>query len=627
MTPSRRPAHEEPRTTAAPRSLRAGGDRLRRGLKLVFDPMVLAATVVVNLLALAMPAVLLQVYDRIIPNGSVDTLILLVSGLALAFAMDAVLRMARAMLAGWAGARFEFQLGSEAVDRLLHADQRVAGDAAVGVNLDRLAAIDQLRDFYANQGAIVLIDLPFAVIFLLLVALIAGPLVLVPLTGLALFGALAFQVGQRLRKALSERGVIDDRRMSFIIEILSGVHTLKALAMETLMVRRYERLMNSVAQEVYRTALLSGTAQTIGSSFMQVVAFAVAAIGSMLVLSEEMTVGGLAACTMLAGRALQPMLRAMGIWTHFQAIRVAHDRLDAIFATPLAPGQGGEAITVNAGAIELRNVVFGYLADRPVLRGIDISIEPGECIGITGGNGAGKSTLLSVMGGLLAPNEGSVSIDGQTLATADRGSYVRQVGYLPQHCTLFHGTLLENLTMFRGRRYYEEALRLAGELGLDEYIARLPQGYDTQIDSSAHDQLPGGVRQRIAVIRALIDKPKIILFDEANTALDHASDMRLKELLRRLRGHVSIVLVSYRPSLLELADRRFELVEGRLSPWAPPQAQQGPPPQPGPRPPSEPAIQPSQARPAAAPTTAPTPVQVLAQAKLHVPAVDVGGAA
>lgn len=569
---SMRPSTGMPNETSALRAARARRERRRRGLRLVFDPAVLAATVVVNLLALALPVVLLQVYDRIIPNASVDTLLLLVGGLVVAFAMDAALRMARAALAGWAGARYEFQVGSDAVDRILHADQAAAGDAAVGVNLDRLAAIDQLRDFYANQGATVLVDLPFALLFLGLMWLISGPLVLVPVIGLGLFGLLALRIGQRLRRALSERAVIDDRRMSFIIEILNGVHTLKALAMETLMVRRYERLMNGVAQEVYRTSLLSGTAQTIGSSFMQVVSFAVASIGSLLVLSEAMTVGGLAACTMLAGRALQPMLRAMGMWTHFQAIRVAQDRLDAIFATPLAPGADGAMLSIAAGSLSLTGVEFAYRSDAPVLRGIDLEIAPGECVGISGGNGVGKSTLLSVMAGILAPSAGGIAVDGQALACAERASYARQIGFLPQHCTLFHGTLLENLTMFRGRQHVADALRLAGELGLDEYIARLPQGYDTLVDSSSHDQLPGGVRQRIAIIRALIDKPKIVLFDEANTALDHASDLRLKELLRRLRGHVTIVMVSYRPSLLDLADRRFELVDGRLVPWSRPQA-------------------------------------------------------
>ncbi len=545
------------------------GGPFRQGLRLIFDPAILTATIVINLLALGLPVVLLQVYDRIIPNNSVDTLLLLICALAISFMLDAILRSARAALAGWAGARYEFKVGSAAVARLLHANQREADATAVGVNLDRLAAIDQLRDFYANQGATVLIDLPFALLFLLLVYLIGGPLVIVPLIALLVFGIAAFSVGQSLLEALAARSVLDDRRMSFLIEILSGVHTLKAMAMETLMVRRYERLMNSAAQEVYRTALLSGIAQTIGTAFAQISAFAVAAAGSLLVMSEDLTVGGLAASTMLAGRALQPMLRAMGIWTNFQGIRVARDRLTALFKTPLESGFDGRPLTVGAGALAFDDVHFAYDERRPVLSGVTLTIGAGECVGITGGNGSGKSTLLQMLNGMVTPDRGTVSIDGQSLVGADRRSYVSAIGYLPQHCTLFHGTILDNLTMFRGRRYFDEALRLAAELGLDEYIARMPMGYDTVIDSSSHDQLPGGVRQRIAVIRALVDKPKIILFDEANTALDHGSDARLRELLSRLKGHVTILLVSYRPSLLELADRRFELVGAQLRPWVP----------------------------------------------------------
>ncbi len=240
-----------------------------------------------------------------------------------------------------------------------------------------------------------------------------------------------------------------------------------------------------------------------------------------------------------------------------------------MFKTPLESGFDGRPLTVGAGALAFDDVHFAYDERRPVLSGVTLTIGAGECVGITGGNGSGKSTLLQMLNGMVTPDRGTVSIDGQPLVGADRRSYVSAIGYLPQHCTLFHGTILDNLTMFRGRRYFDEALRLAAELGLDEYIARMPMGYDTVIDSSSHDQLPGGVRQRIAVIRALVDKPKIILFDEANTALDHGSDARLRELLSRLKGHVTILLVSYRPSLLELADRRFELVGAQLRPWVP----------------------------------------------------------
>ena len=259
----------------------------------------------------------------------------------------------------------------------------------------------------------------------------------------------------------------------------------------------------------------------------------------------------------------------MGIWTHFQAIRIAHARLEKIFSLPAEPGYGGPPIVVREGAIRLEDVHFSYDGKRPVLTGLDLDVRAGECVGISGGNGAGKSTLLALIGGLRTPDRGTISIDGQTLAGADRRSLSASIGYLPQHCMLFHGSILDNLVMFRGRAYVDEALRLAGELGLDEYVARMPQGYETVIDSSANDQLPGGVRQRVAVIRALVQKPKIVLFDEANTALDMASDALLKTLLRRLRGETSMVLVSYRPSLLELADRRFEITGGILVPRIP----------------------------------------------------------
>jgi ATP-binding cassette subfamily C protein LapB len=536
----------------------------RHGLKLVFDMPIIAATLVINLLSLALPAVLLQVYDRIVPNNSVDTLYLLIIGLAICFVLDAVLRSARAALAGWSGARYEFRIGVAAVERVLHGDPRAVENASVGVHLDRLSAIDQLRDFYANQGATVLVDLPFVFLFLGFIAVIGGNLVLVPIVLMVIFGWAALRTGARLRDALTSRGVIDDRRMSFIIEVLTGAHTMKALAMETLMIRRYERLMNSAAQEVYRTAILSNVAQNLGAVFTQIASFAVAAFGAMSVLDNTMTLGSLAACTMLAGRAMQPMLRAMGIWTQFQSIRVAHERLANLFDMPMEAGYGARPITVDKGTIAFDNVHFSYDGRREVYGGLSLAIGAGECVGISGGNGAGKSTLVALMAGLQMPNSGVVRLDGHDLRGVDRRSYVRAIGYLPQHCTLFTGTILDNLVMFRGRKYHDEALRLAGELGLDEYIARMPHGYETRIDSSAHDQLPGGVRQRIAVVRALVEKPRVILFDEANTALDQQSDAKLRRLLETLRGKTTMVLVSYRPSLLELADRRFELIKGEL---------------------------------------------------------------
>jgi ABC-type bacteriocin/lantibiotic exporter with double-glycine peptidase domain len=234
----------------------------------------------------------------------------------------------------------------------------------------------------------------------------------------------------------------------------------------------------------------------------------------------------------------------------------------------LAPG--GRLRTLKSALLQ-RSLTRGLTAEEAIqaLDDVSFTVGKGEAFGLIGGNGSGKSTLLALIGGLRAPDRGAIYLDGEDLAGADRRFLAGAVGYLPQHCQLFHGTILDNLVMFRGRAFVDEALRLAGELGLDEYVARMPQGYETVIDSSAHDQLPGGVRQRVAVIRALVRKPRIVLFDEANTALDMESDVKLKALLKRLKGEATLLLVSYRPSLLELAERRFELIDGVLVPRIP----------------------------------------------------------
>jgi ABC-type bacteriocin/lantibiotic exporter with double-glycine peptidase domain len=200
---------------------------------------------------------------------------------------------------------------------------------------------------------------------------------------------------------------------------------------------------------------------------------------------------------------------------------------------------------------------------------VTLDVAPGELVGIAGGNGSGKSTLLQLACGALVPDHGRVLIDGQPLAGVDRASFSTAVNYLPQVSTLFEGTILENLTMFRGPEHAEEALRLAAELGIDGFVSRLPGGYETRIDSSTHDQLPAGIRQAISLVRALVTRPRIVLFDEANMAFDQESDTRLQQMLRRLKGSVTVVMVTYRPSLLALADRSFRLDGGVLAPWDP----------------------------------------------------------
>jgi len=526
---------------------------------------VLAASFTLNLLALVMPIVILQTYDRIVPNESVDTLLLLVAFVAGALVLDAFLRLGRTHVTGWAAARFEHRLGCSMVRRLLSADLVAYERSAPGVHLDRLTAIDRLRDFYCGQSILVMVDLPFAILFLGLIAYLAGALVLVPLGILAGFSVMAWQLGRKLRAAIEDRSEVDDRRYNFIIELLTGIHTVKALGMEAQMVRRYERLQESSAVSGIEVNKLSGRAQSLGALFSNLTIVLTAGFGSLWVIQGELTTGGLAASSLLAGRSLQPLLRAMGLWTQFQNVEVARVRVEEAMATPPEAPANLPALPPVAGALKLEGVRFAYDADGPeIFRGIDLEVPAGGAIGIRGANGIGKSTLLRLMLRLYNPTAGRITIDGHDLAKFDPQCIREQVVYLPQQAVLFQGTIMDNLTGFRGEEAIEPALEVAAWLGLDSVIARLPDGYESRVGESGADALPGGIRQRIAIAHAIARGPKVVLFDEANSYLDASGDAMLRTVLEQLKGRTTLILVSHRPSLLQLADTIYEIRDGVL---------------------------------------------------------------
>ncbi len=522
------------------------------------------ATAFINILGLALPLTLLQIYDRILPNTAQGTLLLLVIGVGFAILLETVLRLIRSYVGGWMGARFEHLAGCAAIERLLTSEITEFEKDGSGVHLERFNSFSILRDFFSGQAIITLCDLPFAVLFLLLITYLAGWLVLVPLALIALFFVAAFAVGHLLRQSLENRIKADDRRFNFIIEVLGGVHTVKAMAMENQMLRRYERLQESCAESDYSVAFNSATALGIGTVFSQLTIFSVVGLGALQVINGSLTVGGLAACTMLAGRALQPLQRAAGIWTRFQNIRLALDRATRVF--DMTPESEGDRIPLPAvkGAIELKNVDYRESENEPlVIDHVSLSIAAGETIAITGEQSSSHSSLLCLVMGVLKPSSGQVLIDGHDLAGLDPDSVRRQIAYLPQDAVLFNGTILENLTMFRPEAE-EQALEIAKYLGLDQSVTRMPKGYETIVGDGAEESQPRGRKQRIDVGRALVDRPRILLFNSVNSAMDREGDTILRSFLEKIKGQCTQILVTHRPSLISLADRVFELRNGRL---------------------------------------------------------------
>lgn len=525
------------------------------------------ATFVINLLSLVLPLTLMQVYDRIVPNTAFSTLTLLVFGAGAALMLEALLQYLRAVTAGWSAARYEHVEGCRAVERMLSARLSTFEEQGVGEHLENFNALPRLKDFYSGQAMRALIDLPFALIFVVAVAYLGGWLALVTVSVLTAFAISAAWLGRRLREVLLERVTNDNRRQNFIIEVLGGIGTVKAMAMEAQMSRRFERLQENCSKTNYKIAEASSYANGASTYFSYAMLFAVAATGSLFVIDGTLSVGGLAACTLLSGRAMQPLQRAMGAWTRFQDIRIARSRLDRILNLEMDPVSLAEQPELTGDeALVMTDVSFSYPGqDQPLLSGINLRVEPGRAIAIRAETtGSGKSTLLHLMTGVLEPTSGTVQLGSHNISELSPAIKGKVITYLPAKSTALNGTILENLTMFRPHRT-AVALELSRRLGLDDIAAQLPRGYEMVIGDGVGNTLSQGVMQRISLVRGLATQSEFILFDEANSAIDGAGDAELRTLLEEAKVKSGLVLISHRPSLLKLADVTYDLKDGRIT--------------------------------------------------------------
>lgn len=527
---------------------------------------VLVGSIAINFFALATPLALLQVYDRIIPNQAIETLTLLVFGLIGIMLIDAVFRYARSCLIIWHAMQLDHALNVTLVDRFLDTPSLEFEKETPGGYMDKLGAIDTLRDFEGGQSRLLMLDLPFVAVFLTLIAVIGGSLVYVPIALFAILVVVTALSGSALRKVLNDRWAFDDRRYSFIVETLNGIPAIKSMAMEPQIQRRYERLLKTGASATYRTIELGGIAQSFGAVFAGVTMVSVVAVGAMLVIDGSISMGSLAACTLLSGRTIQPLLKGLSLWTQLQSVDVAREKASSLFDLKPQSGNTVEPVSRLAGLIELKNLSFRYGAGEPdIISNVSVKIQPGEMISLTGIDNSGKSTLVRLISGVLKPSQGQVMIDGMEASGPHHRELSNWIAYVPPHPVVFQGTILENLAMFRTGDAIDNARLAARAIELEEEIHRLPDGYDTKVNQGIAEQLPMGFLQRMTIARALAMKPQVMIFDEANNSLCAKGDAAVMKALGVLKGGPTIIAVTHRPSLMRLADRRFVMADGVLS--------------------------------------------------------------
>ena len=526
---------------------------------------ILAAAALVNVFALAMPIFSMNVYDRVVPNNAIETLWMLAAGLLLVLGVDYLIRMLRGHFVDLASSRIDLKLSALIMERVL--GMRLAHrPASVGSFAANLRSFETVRDFIASATVTALIDLPFAFLFLFVMMWISWPLVAFPVIGIVAMVIYSYVIQHKMRELSETTFRAAALRNATLVESLTALETIKANGAEGLMQAKWEGTAAFLARTSASLRLLSSSAMNGAATLTQLISVMIVVAGVYLINERWLTMGGLIACTMLAGRALSPLGQVVGLLMQFENAKTA---LAGLEQTMMTPGERSEESTFVhrpdiRGEIEFRNVSFTYPGhSQEVLRNVSFRIKPGERVVVLGRVGSGKTTLHKLMLGLYQPTEGAVFLDGVDLRQLDPADLRRNVGYVEQDTLLFYGSLRDNISL---RAPYADDLAVvtAAEIGgLSEFADRHPQGYDMVIGERGAS-LSGGQRQAVAIARAVLLDPPVLLLDEPTSSIDFTSESQFKASLSRFIQHKTMVIVTHRLSLIDLADRMIVIDDGKI---------------------------------------------------------------
>lgn len=526
---------------------------------------VLLASLFVQLFALATPLLFQVVIDKVLVHKGISTLIVIVIGLIGISLFEVILNYLRSYALAHTTSRVDVELGAQLFDHLLRLPVSYHDTRAAGQTVARMRELETIRSFLTGQGLSAIIDIAFAMIFIAVMFLYSQNLTLIVLLSIPVYVLVTFIIRPLLRERINERFKTGAASQQLLVETIIGFQTLKAGAVEPAVRMQWERRLADYVRSSFDAVNLSNIGQNAFQFINKTVTALVLFVGAKAVIDGELTVGGLIAFNMIMGQVTAPILRLSQLWQDLQQVLISVDRVGDILCSP-TEGERFESMSLPQikGDIELKEVSFRYHPEGvDVLDGINLKIPAGQVIGIVGPSGSGKSTLTKLLQRLYRPSRGQVLVDGIDISYADTASLRRQIGVVLQENMLFNRSIHDNIALANPAMPRAHVIALAKLAGADEFISKLPRGYDTIVEERGSN-LSGGQRQRLAIARALSMNPRILIFDEATSALDYESERQIQNNMRLICQGRTVVIIAHRLAAVRHCDRIITIQNGQI---------------------------------------------------------------